>query len=504
MVSSYRLALWLTSFQGAASRPLEALRDSVNPTQKQASKPRLSFPVGHRFQSHRPTMQTAADKNLRTFPFDFAMLVDFPAIHFRIAQVARTARILPCRPRVNFPRTFHPQRFMRPFVVKFLPPQVQRLLFRRPGFQLAGNIPVHSFMAAIVLRMTRPTAFQINPQGQPPYRQPAQPKECISMRKRRTVITPNGRRHAMLFKQSLKTQPHCLRFGVGQPPQFQNVAAVFIPHGQRLAPFPLRVIPPAFEVHRPNLVGCLRPAFASQRACFARLTPARSRLGHSRPGEYPFETALRGCLSVHPLIQSPNLARPPIWMKPFEPHHLADHLRTQLLRMLVRPARFLRHSLQPSTQQPIPPLVAGLGTDAVFGTQRSEVVRAQRFHRKLNSLIHRFTRFPRHSEAYRSFLPALSVTYVLNLHRHPCFEPAPNTRVSHSPELSPAPQNCIVCKAARSPISNLVCCLTPNSADCEHQERQSDNNFCFHPEARKIADRTITVTRNGPSGRALF
>ena len=127
---------------------------------------------------------------------------------------------------------------------------------------------------------------------------------------------------------------------------------------------------------------------------------------------------------MHPLIQGADLARPPIRMQPLEPHHFADHLRTQLLRMLMRSARFLGQTFQTPAQQSRSPFVAGLGADAVFDTQRPKIVRAQCFQRKLNSVIHRLTRFPSHSEAYRSSPPVLSVTYVLNHHRHPCSEPA--------------------------------------------------------------------------------
>lgn len=70
MVSSYWLALELTSFQGA-----------VNPTQKQASKSGFRFSLADWFQSYRLAAQAAGDKYLCAFPFDFAMLVDFPAIH---------------------------------------------------------------------------------------------------------------------------------------------------------------------------------------------------------------------------------------------------------------------------------------------------------------------------------------------------------------------------------------------------------------------------------------
>jgi hypothetical protein len=140
LLSDYTLAFRLTSFQGAASRPLEAFRGPVKPTQLQPSKPHFNFSVSQELESHRPSPETATDENFCAFPFDQTMLVDSPAIH--------------------------------------------------PG---TGNVPAYSFMPAIVLRMPRPAAFQINLQSHPPNRQPAQTKEHLRVRKRRAVVTANVR-----------------------------------------------------------------------------------------------------------------------------------------------------------------------------------------------------------------------------------------------------------------------------------------------------------------------
>src|SRR5580704_12084506 len=122
LVSHYRLALRLTSFQRAASRPLEALRGPVNPTQQQPSEPHFHFSIGQGIESHRPSSETAADGNLCSLPIDLSMLVHPPAIHPGISEVFRGAGIGPRGALVNFRRTFHAQGFMRPLVVKFLPP----------------------------------------------------------------------------------------------------------------------------------------------------------------------------------------------------------------------------------------------------------------------------------------------------------------------------------------------------------------------------------------------
>src|SRR5580658_10060189 len=222
LVSLYRLALGLTSFQGAASRPLEAFRRSVNPTQQQPSKPYFYFSVGQGMEAHRPPSETATDRNLCSLPIHLPVLVHPPALFPGISEVCRCARVSPRRALVDFRRAFHPQRFVRPFLVKFLPPQIQGLLFRRLWFQLPPNIPVHAFMAAIVLRVSGTPAFQINPQRHPPNRKPAQTKERLRVRKGRAVVTANGFRQSVARKQPLKAQADGLRPAVGQTPQLQQ------------------------------------------------------------------------------------------------------------------------------------------------------------------------------------------------------------------------------------------------------------------------------------------
>ena len=432
----YSLAFRLTSFQGAASRPLEAFRAPVKPTQLQPSKPHFNFSSSQRLDPHRPAPETATDENFRSFPFDAAMLVDPSAIHPGIGNVFRRSRISTRRALIYFRRAFHAQGFMRALVVKLLPPQIQRRLFRRPGFQLAGNIPVHSFVTTVVLRMARPTAFQINPQGHPPNRQPAQTKERLRVRKGCAVVTADGFGQAILLKQTLKTQTHSFSAGVRQATQLQQITAVFVPHGQRFATLSRRIIPPTLEVHRPDLIGCPASALTPQLPRRRCRPSARPRFRQARPRQHSLETAFRSRRAVHPQIQSPYLARPPIRMQILEAHHLANHFRTQLISMASRSARFFRQPFHPPPQQPPPPFVASLGTNPIFGAQGAEVIRSQCLQCKLDSLIHRFTLFPRHSEAYRSGLPSLSVTYVLNQYRHLCFEPAPLLRQNSSPEFN--------------------------------------------------------------------
>src|SRR5579884_1071572 len=97
LVSCYMLVLRLESFQRAASRPLEALRGPVDPTQKQPSKPHLNFPIGLGIDPHRPSSKAPTNRYFRSFPIHLSMFVHSPFIHSRIGNVLRCARISPRR-----------------------------------------------------------------------------------------------------------------------------------------------------------------------------------------------------------------------------------------------------------------------------------------------------------------------------------------------------------------------------------------------------------------------
>src|SRR5947208_8590203 len=66
--------------------------------------------------------------------------------------------------------------------------------------------------------------------------------------------------------------------------------------------------------------------------------------------------------------------------------------------MTFRPPRFLCHPGQSFAPKTLFPLVPRLGADSVLLTQRSEIERLHRSHRKLHSLFHRYTFLPRHAE----------------------------------------------------------------------------------------------------------
>src|SRR6266567_3829306 len=97
--------------------------------------------------------------------------------------------------------------------------------------------------------------------------------------------------------------------------------------------------------------------------------------------------------------------------------------------MTFRPPRFLCHPGQTFAPKTLFPLVPRLGADSVLLTQRSKIERLHRSHRKLHSLFHRFTFFPRHAKV----LPHHTTQKC-----YLCSEPAPSYSRFHNSRFTSA------------------------------------------------------------------
>src|SRR5205809_375765 len=108
---------------------------------------------------------------------------------------------------------------MRSLIIKTLSPQIKGLLIRVPQrFNLAADIPVQPFVCTIVLRVPWPTALQINPQCDPPGREPAQTKQPMDAGKGCPVVAADGLRQTSSLKQAFKT---ALARDLSMPPKIQ-------------------------------------------------------------------------------------------------------------------------------------------------------------------------------------------------------------------------------------------------------------------------------------------
>src|SRR5258707_14978596 len=98
---------------------------------------------------------------------------------------------------------------MRPLVVKALSPHIQGSLIACSFcFQLTDDVFVHALMPGVVLRMTRPTPFQIDSQHHPPSGQAAQAKHSLPTGKRRADIAAACFGPDVTLKELLKTFEH--------------------------------------------------------------------------------------------------------------------------------------------------------------------------------------------------------------------------------------------------------------------------------------------------------
>src|SRR5262249_49991456 len=125
----------------------------------------------------------------------------------------------------------------------------------------------------------------------PPGRKPAQPVHRTPTGKGAAIVTADGSRQSVALKETFKILLHRYAPGVLQGPQFQQVATVFIAYRQRFAPLQ-PIVPPAFEIHRPDLIGSLGLPAAAQPPALTSLAHLAF-LGQTTAFQHPLETAVR-------------------------------------------------------------------------------------------------------------------------------------------------------------------------------------------------------------------
>src|SRR5262249_61278388 len=124
-------------------------------------------------------------------------------------------------------------------------------------------------------------------------------------------------------------------------------------------------MPPALEIHRPDLMGSLGLA---TRKNPPRLAPALEPplLHQTRSPQHPLETALTGHFIMHPLVDGAKLPWTPLRMRMLQPHYLTHHSLTQLPGMAQWPTRNLLQSFKAMLIKSLPPLIPRLGADLIF------------------------------------------------------------------------------------------------------------------------------------------
>src|SRR4030095_10330954 len=129
-------------------------------------------------------------------------------------------------------------------------------------------------------------------------------------------------------------------------------------------PFPCLLPPPLKSTVHTSLGPAALLPLLNRPASLARLR----RLFSTSPAQLQnsFEAAFTGHYSMAAAIQFANLARTPAPMSQFQTHYLTHHLIAQLLGMVVRPTRSLRHASHPLTQKTLLPFITRFRADPVF------------------------------------------------------------------------------------------------------------------------------------------
>ena len=98
------------------------------------------------------------------------------------------------------------------------------------AFEFPRDVSVQALVAAVVLRTPRATAFQVNANGQPPDTELRKSQLTIGTGKGNPIVAADGFGQSVLSKKPLKTRLHRRGAGIGQRPQFEYIATVFIAH----------------------------------------------------------------------------------------------------------------------------------------------------------------------------------------------------------------------------------------------------------------------------------
>src|SRR6516225_5774923 len=147
----------------------------IDLAQEQATKPNFQSVLGQGFEANIPSGQRSTEEEVLVIDFDCSFGASSSSAHLWIVQFIRCAFIFSLRRAIELPWTTHPKGFVRPLV------------------------------RSVVLRMPWPASLQINSQGHPPSRQPAQSKKRIDTGKRRSVITAHRLRQSRSLKHSLES-----------------------------------------------------------------------------------------------------------------------------------------------------------------------------------------------------------------------------------------------------------------------------------------------------------
>ncbi len=226
----------------------------------------------------------------------------------------------------------------------------------------------------------------------------------------------------MLPEGRLEDRPHVLLIGTGDRLTPQQITAVRVTQGERIAPPAVSGAEPApcsgqgraLEIGAPHVVG---RRHRGKRLRVGRTTPPPPRptdqplvpqpipdSTRRRDREFRMERA-----ELHPqLLRSPSPALAQI-------HHRLHHRDIMGLAMAQRRVRALPQARRAVTAIPPEPLIAGLAADPVLSAQRRHrILAGQNPSDKLRPFVHLTGLFPWHRQAPPADSPNLSPIHPVN------------------------------------------------------------------------------------------
>jgi len=150
---------------------------------------------------------------------------------------------------------------------------LRRQTGRRRRRRLLVEGAMHPLMPPILLRLASHDPLGPDAQLDPPHRQPRQPADT-RRRKGWAIVRTDRQRQTMLLEGRREDRPHVLFVGPRHCLTAQQVAAVRVGQGERIAPPAVAGAEPALEIGAPHVVG---RAHCRKRLRVGRTPPALAR-----------------------------------------------------------------------------------------------------------------------------------------------------------------------------------------------------------------------------------
>src|SRR5215471_128895 len=382
-----------------------------------AHQPVASFGLDH---ANRFADQRLADKDQFAGPFDLAVAAH-PADRdiATVARIREPVRVRPRRGLVGRSRCLLSQSLMRPLVVVENTELVETLLLRRyavgrrhRGLLLEGA--VNPLVTAILLWLAGNDPLRPDAELEPPYRQPRQAARS-GRGKRRTVVRTDRQRQPMLAECRLEDRPHMLVVGAHHCLTAQQVTAVRIAQGERIAAPPVAGAKPPLEIGAPHVIGRRhrgkRPGIGR-----AAASPRQALDQTLAPQPIADRARRRNCHLRMPLAQlHPQLLRTPMAPALAQLQHRLHYPDVVCLAVPQRGMRALPQPRRTLTEVPPQPFVAGLAADPILPAQHRHLILArQNPSDKLRPFVHPTGLFPWHRQAPPADCSDLSPIYPVN------------------------------------------------------------------------------------------